>query len=160
MPTNSPATTPAIEPASTANQVRAGEEMRPGPRLLPQVLQLHGALPGLNELLAANASAMMMGRKRVSRYTQLKRQWGERIAWEAKAQHLQPITRAHFAFQWTERDRRRDPDNIAAGGRKLILDGLVKAGILENDGWKQIAGWSDYFFVGTPGVEVFIVEVE
>lgn len=40
---------------------------------------------------------------------------------------------------WFESNIRRDPDNIFAGV-KFILDGLVKSGVLENDGQKWIKG--------------------
>lgn len=62
---------------------------------------------------------------------------------------------------WYERDRRRDKDNISSFGRKVIQDGLVKAGVLANDGWAQIAGFSDEFHVDAkrPRVEIEIGEV-
>jgi hypothetical protein len=36
----------------------------------------------------------------------------------------------------------------------------VQAGLLENDGWKQIDGWSDYFKIDQrdPRIEVYIEE--
>ena len=52
--------------------------------------------------------------------------------------------RVHLSFVWFCRNRRKDPDNISSAGRKIILDGLVSAGILQNDGWK----FSDSFEVG------------
>lgn len=41
------------------------------------------------------------------------------------------------------------------------MDALVQAGILENDGWKQIKGMADYFEVDKkyPRIEVRIEEV-
>lgn len=64
-------------------------------------------------------------------------------------------------YTWYEPDRRRDMDNISSFGRKVIQDGLVKAGVLKNDGWKQIARFSDDFFVDAknPRIEVLIEEV-
>ncbi|MBN2561647.1 MAG: hypothetical protein JXQ75_12030, partial [Phycisphaerae bacterium] len=38
---------------------------------------------------------------------------------------------------WFRSLRKKDPDNIAFA-IKFILDGLVAAGVLENDGWRQI----------------------
>lgn len=56
----------------------------------------------------------------------------------------------------------RDKDNISSFGRKVIQDGLVRVGVLKNDGWKHIEGFSDRFRVDekNPRVEVEIIEVE
>lgn len=44
-------------------------------------------------------------------------------------------------FIWVStKDDRRDPDNIDAGGRKIILDALQKAGKLKNDSRKYVSG--------------------
>lgn len=65
-------------------------------------------------------------------------------------------------YRWYEKNSRRDLDNISSFGRKVIQDALVKEGILENDGWKNIAGFDDRFFVdrNNPRIEVEIEEVE
>ena len=52
-----------------------------------------------------------------------------------------------MVYHWYEKDRRRDKDNICAFGRKVIQDALVKARFLRNDGWKNIAGFEDRFYV-------------
>jgi len=43
----------------------------------------------------------------------------------------------------------------------MILDGLVKAGVLKNDGWGQVVGWSDRWVVdlSRSGVELQIEPV-
>ena len=93
------------------------------------------------------------------------------IALLAQAAHLTP---AHgpliVGCKWTEADRRRDPDNIVSGGRKLILDaigpgrrggrGWHGAGVIHCDGWHCIALLVDVFEIGKPGVEVVIAEVQ
>lgn len=53
----------------------------------------------------------------------------------------------YMIYRWYEKDRRRDKDNICAFGRKVIQDALVKARYLSNDGWKNIAGFEDWFYV-------------
>lgn len=45
--------------------------------------------------------------------------------------------RCKFEFTWFETTRKRDPDNIAAGGRKIILDAMRAIGMLSNDGWSS-----------------------
>jgi hypothetical protein len=77
----------------------------------------------------------------------------------AMRQGIQSVERAKIGFTWYEKDRRRDPDNISGAGKKPILDGLVRAGVLPNDGWSVIEGLSDLFSVDRsyPRVEVTIL---
>ena len=65
-------------------------------------------------------------------------------------------------YRWYERNKRRDLDNISSFGRKVIQDSLVYAHVLKTDGWKEIHGFSDAFFLDAdnPRIEVFIREVE
>lgn len=122
---------------------------------MAQVLWIPGPLPGLNDLLAAKGS----GHGRANAYARLKARWTDHIALLARAARLRPVAAAEITFAWCERNRRRDPDNIAAGGRKLVLDALVAAGVLPNDGWGQVREWTDTFeLTRTPGVRVTLVE--
>lgn len=118
-------------------------------------LWIPGQMPGLNELIAAAKGAGGTG----AAYAKLKRAWTETVWALAKRDRLPHFQRASLAFEWREPNRRRDPDNIAAGGRKLILDGLVTAKVLPGDGWAHVARWTDRFEVaGFPGVLVTIKE--
>lgn len=72
------------------------------------------------------------------------------------------ITRpVYMSYRWYEPNRRRDLDNISSFGRKVIQDALVKTQILQNDGWKEIVGFRDDFYIDkeNPRVEVEIEEV-
>jgi len=114
-------------------------------------LTLKGRLPGLNEIINANRTNRFVGAK-------LKKEFSETIAWSCKAQKIKPIKgRLFFQFRWYEKNRKRDPDNFTSGGRKLILDALQMAGVLENDGW-NIVGWVDNWEVDkeNPRVEIEI----
>ena len=64
-------------------------------------------------------------------------------------------------YLWVEPNRRRDLDNISSFGRKVIQDSLVDAGVLKDDGWKYVVGFSDSFEVDAdnPRIEVLIREV-
>lgn len=64
-------------------------------------------------------------------------------------------------YLWVERNSRRDMDNISSWGRKVIQDALVHTHVLQNDGWKNIKGFSDSFLVDpdNPRIEVRIREV-
>lgn len=60
-------------------------------------------------------------------------------------------------FTWIEKDKRRDLDNVAFA-KKLILDAMVRRGIIPDDSQKWVKGFSDSFGRGDDsGV---IVEVE
>lgn len=118
-------------------------------------LWVPGPLPGLNEMIAAAKGSGGRG----AGYARLKRDWTEAVWAEAKRQKVPAFPhRVVLQFTWHERDRRRDPDNVAAGGRKLVLDGLVMAGVLRGDGWRFVQSWSDRFDVRPerPGVAVQI----
>ena len=61
-------------------------------------------------------------------------------------------------FTWLIKDKRRDLDNIGYA-KKYLLDGMVKAGVIENDGLKQIIGLQDEFILcDTDGVIVEIIK--
>lgn len=77
------------------------------------------------------------------------------------AEGLPTIESANFHITWYSKDKRKDPDNIASG-IKFLLDGLVEAGVLPNDGWKEIRSISHSFHIdkANPRVEVEIFEVK
>lgn len=58
-------------------------------------------------------------------------------------------------FVWYVKDQRKDPDNVAYA-KKFILDGMVQAGVLENDGMKHVNAFRDDFLIDkdVPRVEV------
>jgi Holliday junction resolvase RusA-like endonuclease len=71
---------------------------------------------------------------------------------------LYPVS---VTFTWHRTDRRTDPDNIAFAA-KYILDGLVKAGVLKDDGMDEIAELHHHFTIdkSTAGVAVLIQPVK
>ena len=63
-------------------------------------------------------------------------------------------------FLWTEKNNRRDYDNIAFG-KKFVLDTLVSCGKLKDDNRKYVRGFSDSFDIGPDyKITLFIKEVE
>ena len=127
---------------------------------MTQTFTVEGELPGLNEIIA---SAKQGGRGHGAVYAALKRQHTQKVAWLAKAAGLRTVTRsAVVRFIWFAPNRRRDKDNISAGGRKMILDGLEQAGVIPRDNWQWIAGFEDHFEIDrkNPRTEVVIEEVE
>lgn len=130
-----------------------------------QTFFVPGPLPGLNDLVAwAKRRDGKVGRsgKRWSAYAEQKRAWERAIFVAIRNAKVAPSPGPVFiGYVWHEANKRRDPSNIAAGGRKLIEDALVQAGILRDDGWRSIAGFSDRFAMARklPGVWVSIEEV-
>lgn len=116
---------------------------------------IRGTLPGLNELIEAERRNRFIGAK-------LKKQYEAVVMRAARSlgnvEFEEPV---YMVYHWYEKDRRRDKDNICAFGRKVIQDALVKARFLRNDGWKNIAGVEDRFYVDKdkPRVVVEILEV-
>ncbi len=68
------------------------------------------------------------------------------------------VPKSIIKFTWYRKNKRTDPDNIIFA-KKFILDAMQEVGILENDGWKQIAGFEDRWLVDkdNPRVEIEVV---
>ena len=67
-----------------------------------------------------------------------------------------PPVLLHYTF--FEKNKRRDKDNVSGYAHKVIQDSLVKAGVLDGDGWNYIEGYDDTFAVDkdNPRIEVEI----
>ena len=67
----------------------------------------------------------------------------------------------HLTFHWICKSKAKDMDNIAFA-KKFILDGIVLAGALSNDGWSEIDGFSDKFSIDkkNPRIEIEIKEIK
>ena len=63
-------------------------------------------------------------------------------------------------FTWVCQNKRQDPDNICFA-KKFILDALTSCGVIKDDGWSEIYGFSDSFEVDkeSPRIIVRISEV-
>lgn len=109
---------------------------------------IQGQLPDMNEIIKASKS-------HYGAYSSMKKKYTEIVAWSAI--NLPIIESADFEIVWYCKNKRKDKDNIRAG-LKFILDGIVQAGKLENDGWKQVGDISDRFEVdkNNPRIEVII----
>lgn len=117
-------------------------------------LIIPGKLPGLNELIDAERTHRIKG-------AELKAD-AERIVRLCIRQQLKhrPKLPVRLHYTYYEKDRRRDKDNIAGFAHKVVQDSLVKQGILPNDGWNEISGFTDSFAVDrkNPRIEIEIEE--
>lgn len=115
-----------------------------------------GELPTLNEII----DEAKRGSYRYQPYNTMKKEHTYDIAWLAKAKIGKPLSKIDIDIAWFCKNRRKDKDNIAAGV-KFILDALVEAEVIANDGWKHIGDINHSFKVDKkkPRVEVSIKEV-
>lgn len=119
-------------------------------RTMTQYLTIEGTLPSLNEYIAAERTNRHIAAK-------MKREMQDRIIAHIREDGLRRIYEPVFIrYLYFEPSRRRDKDNISAIAHKFVQDALVEAGILENDGWKQIKGFSDHFDVSAENPHIFI----
>ena len=117
---------------------------------------IRGELPDLNQIVAASKVQGTRAGRRWYRYAEMKRRLEEDVVYQIRQQAVPPVVEypAALEFRWFCRSRRKDPDNISSGGRKIILDAFVAAGVLRNDGWKDISGFRDTFDVDAPNPRV------
>ena len=116
-------------------------------------LIIHGELPGLNEIIA-------ISKEHWAKYAEEKHNRTEEIAYLAKSQIKRKYKKVDLTFTWYCKNRKRDKDNIIAG-QKFIIDALVLAGVIKNDGWNEIGNIIHYFEIDkkNPRVEIIIEEV-
>lgn len=113
------------------------------------------AFPGLNDYINAERTHRQKAAK-------MKKQYQDAVMLCIRSQRLPTFDGpVYMYYSWVEKDRRRDKDNVAAFGRKVIQDALVRAGVIKNDGWANITGFSDAFVVDKdrPRAEVEMVAV-
>ena len=113
------------------------------------------SLPGLNEYIDAERAHRQKG-------AAMKRKWQGAVMLALRNQNHGPLSEpVRIGFVWVEKDRRRDPDNVSAFGRKVILDAMVKIRLLKNDGQKNISEFAgDKYRIDPkrPRVEIYIYE--
>jgi Holliday junction resolvase RusA-like endonuclease len=113
------------------------------------IVTIPGELPDFN-------SELDFAKRHWSYYAAHKKQWTNLVRYHFTGKKLPTPSALHF--HWYCKNKKKDPDNIAFA-KKYILDGIVAAGALPNDGWDEVAGLQDSFTVDkdNPRVEVEIV---
>lgn len=121
------------------------------------MLIIHGRLDNLNDYITACRTNQYKG-------AQIKARNERKVLSEIYEQlgRLRIRKPVRMMYRWYEKNRRRDLDNISSFGRKVIQDALVQAHVLQNDGWKEIVGFSDEFYIDAhnPRIEVEIEVIE
>lgn len=114
-------------------------------------ITIQGSLCDLNKFLKATNNNRYAGAK-------IKREETERVALEARTVKKEKLDfPVQIDYIWYCKDKRKDKSNIAFA-KKFIEDGLTKAGVIPDDGWKYVSGFSDNFELDpkNPRIEVFI----
>ena len=126
-------------------------------------LVIPGTMPNLNDYLQGERIAIRKNGKFTTKGNLMKQEWQYKVITYIRAQlHFQNIKEPiRLSYRYYEPTRKRDLDNISAFAHKVIQDALVKANVIKNDGWKDIVGFTDEFFIDkdNPRIEVTIEEV-
>ena len=119
-------------------------------------LTILGRLDALNDYTAANRRNYHVG-------GDMKKDNENIIIWAIRNQlkNLHILNPVIIHYEFFEKDRRRDNDNILSCAAKFVQDSLVKTKVLQNDNQKCIHRfWFDtYIDQKNPRVEVTIIEI-
>jgi Holliday junction resolvase RusA-like endonuclease len=115
-------------------------------------ITIPGELPTMNEIIDASKTNKFV-------FHTMKKQTQEVCMLASMADCQHKYEKIYLKITYYRTNRRYDPDNIAAG-KKFILDGLQQAGIIDNDGWKNVTGWEETWKVDkkNPRVEVELID--
>lgn len=116
-----------------------------------------GKFGTLNEFIDANRR----GRGNWNKGNDMKRN-DQRVVYHYLPRGVRFDKRVFLEYHFFEPSARRDKDNVSGYFHKIFQDALVQKGIIQNDGWKDIEGWTDRFDIDrkNPRIEITIREVE
>lgn len=148
------------------NYVAEGRQVCPAcelrrPKELIQIMSkktdtivIPGELPDLNQIISASKDHW-------GSYSSMKSTNTQIVAYCTKQTTKRRYKKIDLDITWYCKDKRKDKDNIMAG-TKFILDGLVDAEIIKNDGWANVGDIRHKFEVDkkNPRIEVKITEVD
>lgn len=119
---------------------------------------IEGKFPSMNEFIDANRRS----KGRWNKGNQMKQASQDDISWQLLQQHkkLHLDKPVRLLYTFYEPNKKRDLDNISGYFHKVFQDALVHCGIIHNDSWHYIVGFSDEFFIDAnkPRIEVIIQE--
>lgn len=109
-------------------------------------------LPGLNEFVNSQRHNKYSGAALKKKFTMICGLAAKKIK-----KKLKKDTQYSLILNWTTKNNKKDPDNIYFGV-KFILDGMVNAGVLQNDNRKFIKNIHHNITTGTKySVEVNLI---
>ena len=124
---------------------------------MKKLIVIKGELPTLNDYTKANRVNKYVGAQAKKLATMV----CEMATKEAMSKGLTVETPFSITCHWYTKNNRKDHDNVAFG-IKFIQDGMMAAGLMENDGPKQVGNIHHLFQVDkdNPRVEVEIGDAE
>jgi len=113
-----------------------------------------GKLPSMNQFISANRTSVHVGNNM--------KQNSEKIIMNYIPKWATFEKKVFITYNFYEPDKRRDHDNIASFFIKVCQDSLVKKGVLHNDGWANMVGFSVQFHIDkkNPRIEIDVDEVD
>lgn len=116
-------------------------------------LVFQGEFTALNEHIGANNRNRFIAAQ--IKRDETERAWADTLSQKNRKGLIIENYPIRVHFDWYCVNRKKDPDNIAFA-KKYILDGMVKAGLIPNDGWNQVAGFSDDFHIDVDNPRVVV----
>lgn len=121
---------------------------------------IDGRYPSMNQFIEANR----IGKGRWNKGNKMKQECQEEISLYINTQlhKIHIFKPVYIKYKFYEPNKKRDLDNISGFFHKIFQDSLVKCGVIQNDSWQYIVGFSDEFFVDNqcPRIEIEIIEKE
>ena len=120
---------------------------------------INGKFPSLNQFIDANRTGKGHWNKGNKMKQDSQHEISAHILVQLKKVHIdRPV---HISYDFYEPNKKRDLDNISGYFHKVFQDALVECGVIHNDSWHYITGFSDRFHVDSrcPRIEVLIQEV-
>lgn len=119
---------------------------------------IDGEFASLNEFIYANRT----GKGRWNKGNHMKQHDQNIISSYILQQHhkLHIDKPVYLKYTFYCKNKKKDKDNISSYFHKIFQDALVHCGIIVNDSWHYIVGFSDEFFIDNkqPRIEVIIQE--
>lgn len=123
-------------------------------------IKIEGKFPSMNEFIDANRRS----KGRFNKGNAMKQQSQNEISWQILKQYrkLHIDKPVKLIYSYYEPNKKRDLDNISGYFHKVFQDALVNCGVIHNDNWHYIVGFTDEFYIDNkhPRIEIKIVEVE
>lgn len=119
-----------------------------------------GEFASLNEFIYANRT----GKGKWNKGNQMKQKDQAVIASyileQLRKVHIDKPVYLHYTYFC--KNKKKDKDNISSYFHKVFQDALVHCGVIHNDSWHYITGFSDEFYIDNknPRIEIIIEEME